>query len=320
MKVFVDLMIDWLQRHVDRHLRRTPWSFCWRTSVEQFIVSLALAYLLSVFITDSETPDERAIEEYWFAVVIVAPLFETFWFQVVPIGLARWFRMRFTSQVMISAVLFAWAHFPRGVVTGVCAGIIGGLYFGIGYAHWRKQSLWTALWTTAMAHSLHNFMVCVLIFPYAECLSGGVSWHYTTIRRDETIDVLYFTNASQELTFAVIADDLMPIAPTGQSFFGSYYGDIQVTLRRKKWKLDCTYSPQARRFTVGESEIELDSAMVVVVTSWSRSEVDYECMPIPIDLISINKIIAENQRLPLAIEEFLIEARSRENLQLPAKN
>ena len=82
-------MVGWLQRHVDRHLQRNPWSFCWRTSIEQFIVSLALAYLLSVFITDSATPDELPIEEYWVAVVIVAPLFETFWFQVVPIGLAR---------------------------------------------------------------------------------------------------------------------------------------------------------------------------------------------------------------------------------------
>ena len=228
--------------------------------------------------------------------------------------------MSFTSQVMISAVLFAWAHFPPGVVTGVSAGIIGGLYFGIGYAHWRKQSLWTALWTTAVAHSLHNFMVCVLIFPYAECVIGGVSWHHTTIRRDETIDVLYFTNARHELTFAIIADDLLPIAPTRQSFFGAYFGDIQVTLRQKKRKLDCTYSPQSCRFTVGESEIELDSAMVVVVTSWSRSEVDYEYVPIPADLIATNKIIAENQRLSLAIEEFFIESRSREKPQLPARN
>ncbi len=88
-----------------------------------------------------ELPEDQAIV----LILLLAPIFETLFFQTILIGLARLFRRSFRSQVLVSAIPFALIHFPEGVAVGVGAGVIGGLYLAYTYAHWARKSFWVLL-------------------------------------------------------------------------------------------------------------------------------------------------------------------------------
>jgi hypothetical protein len=63
-------------------------------------------------------------------------------------------------------VLFAAAHFTEGLAVGVGAGLVGGFYFAFTYVHRRERSRWTALWTTAVCHGIHNAIAILLLLPH----------------------------------------------------------------------------------------------------------------------------------------------------------
>lgn len=145
-----------LIRHFDRYKKRSPWSFCWRITIEGLIVGLAAVFLLNLLF---HLPGRRfgpATPVIFIEIVLMAPAIETFICQAFPIFFARVFRAGFRMQVLVSMVVFAVPHFGYGIASGICAGLIGGFYFGFTYAHWRQKSRWTAFWTTALSHSLHN--------------------------------------------------------------------------------------------------------------------------------------------------------------------
>lgn len=148
---------NWLRRHFWKHARRRPWSFCWRITLEGLLVSFIITLPLA-FVMD-ESP--RIVIDFplWFIVplaVLVAPIFETLFLQTMPIGIIRLFRGSFVLQIIISTLAFALAHIPEGFTTAISAGLVGGFYFAFTYAHWRRKSIWTAYWVTALGHGLRN--------------------------------------------------------------------------------------------------------------------------------------------------------------------
>lgn len=157
---------SWLIRHFDRYKKRSPWSFCWRITIEGSIVSLAAAFLLHILF---HLPGRRigaATPVLFIEAVLMAPVIETFICQGFPIFVARVFSASFRMQVFISMVVFAVPHFGHGIISGICAGLIGGFYFGFTYAHWRQKSRWTAFWIVALSHSLHNGFPFVLLLMH----------------------------------------------------------------------------------------------------------------------------------------------------------
>ena len=150
-------MREQLRRHFRKHARRKPWDFCWRTSLEGLIVSFAVVIPLSLIITQ----DPREMADWPAGKVIVlavlfAPLFETLLLQVIPISIARAFKAKIHTQIIISTILFAALHFPEGIAVGMGAGVVGGWYFAFAYARWARKSFWTALWVTTGAHLIRN--------------------------------------------------------------------------------------------------------------------------------------------------------------------
>lgn len=139
--------------------RFSPWTFTWRITLEGLAATLAVALVLGLVFPswNRETPEDLAV----FAIdaILIAPILETLLFQTLPIALARKLRARFTLQLLASVIPFAAIHFLYGPNAGIAAGLIGGFYFAYTYARWRKRSLWTALWTTGVSHSLHNLIV-----------------------------------------------------------------------------------------------------------------------------------------------------------------
>jgi len=97
--------------------------------------------------------------------VFFAPIFETLLLQALPIAIARLAKAGFWLQVLVSTVPFAGLHFLEGFSVGLGAGVVGGFYFAFTYAHWRQRSRWTALWTTALCHAIHNAMAVFMMLP-----------------------------------------------------------------------------------------------------------------------------------------------------------
>ena len=157
---------EWLQ---ERYKARDPWAFCWRITLEGMLASFALLIAAGVA--------ERALKADWKRdkakgkitradVLIRAPIFETLFFQAVPIGALSWMDASFGTQAIVSAFLFAAAHFENSTISGIAAGIPGGYYLAFSYAFWLPESFWTAFWVTALSHALHNL-------PPAMLISGG---------------------------------------------------------------------------------------------------------------------------------------------------
>ena len=161
-------MISWLKNHFQQYRTRSPWGFCWRITVEGLVVSLAIAALGKL----SGLPDRNfhfpfSLPVVLFLVVIVAPVIETLLLQALPIWIARRFKAIFAIQLIASCALFGAAHIPEGILTFVAAGLIGGFYFAFTYAHWRETSRWTAFWTTAASHSMHNGVAMLILIASA---------------------------------------------------------------------------------------------------------------------------------------------------------
>jgi hypothetical protein len=97
--------------------------------------------------------------------VLLAPIIETLVFQALPVGVARLFKASFRWQVAAATILFAAAHFTESIAVGVGAGLVGGFYLAFTYVHWRERSRWTAFWTTAVSHGIHNGIAAILLLP-----------------------------------------------------------------------------------------------------------------------------------------------------------
>ena len=159
---------NWIVRHFEKYRKRSPWSFCWRITIEGFVVAFVILGILNLLFYVPDIDLEMTAIEFLLLAVILAPVVETLIFQALPIFVARLCRARFAIQVLISMFLFAVPHFSEGPDVGVGAGIIGGFYSAFTYAHWRQKSRWTALWTTTVSHSLHNALAFVILLMVGE--------------------------------------------------------------------------------------------------------------------------------------------------------
>ena len=155
-------IIGWLRRY-EVH---TPWTFCWRITLEKLVVSIALAIPLGVIDVafrlgwmEDKLPD---IHPTFPDIVLRGPILETVIFQTIPIGLLSWMGASFGTQTAASAVLFALAHYTNSIGSGLISGNVGGVYLGYTYAYWLQFSFRKAFWITALSHSLGNLPAGVL--------------------------------------------------------------------------------------------------------------------------------------------------------------
>ncbi len=163
---------EWLQRYQ----AHDPWAFCWRITLERLLVCFAL--FIAVVVA------ERALKADWMRDkakdkttraddLIRAPILETLFFQAVPIGILSWMDASFGTQAVVSAFLFAAAHFGNSTMNGIVAGIPGGYYFAFSYAFWLPESFWTAFWVTALSHALHNLLPAMIPATAPICRAEG---------------------------------------------------------------------------------------------------------------------------------------------------
>jgi hypothetical protein len=159
--------MNWISEHFRRYRQRTPWDFCWRIAIEGTIVALAVAFILDL-LGVAERKIDISVPVLLVAGIVIAPLIETLIFQAFPIWIARLFKAKMSVQIICSVIPFLAAHAIEGLATGLAAGLITGSYLAFTYAHWREQKRWTAFWTTAVSHSIHNAIVITLALTLGE--------------------------------------------------------------------------------------------------------------------------------------------------------
>ena len=110
---------------------------------------------------DKKEEIEFTHDKAFYLPMVFAPIGETLFFQALPIALLSAAGFSAGTQFIVSAALFAWAHYVDHVGKGVGAGIPGGVYLGYPFVRWYPDSLWRAFWITAVSHSLHNLFAVI---------------------------------------------------------------------------------------------------------------------------------------------------------------
>lgn len=159
--------MNWIRNHFHRYRQRTPWDFCWRITIEGFLISLAVGIVLG-FLDLADRDLDMSLPVFVLFAVVLAPLLETLVLQALPVWIARLAKARFSTQVIASLVPFCFAHLVEGIGTAIAAGLVGGFYFAFTYAHWRESSRWTAFWTTSLSHAMHNAAAITLAVVLGE--------------------------------------------------------------------------------------------------------------------------------------------------------
>jgi hypothetical protein len=96
--------------------------------------------------------------------VIISPVSETFFLQLIPVVLARRLGYGEFYQFLSASVPFALIHFVSGLSVGVSAGVVFGIIFGLAFIVCSKDSYGRATAVTIAIHSIHNifFFLCIL--------------------------------------------------------------------------------------------------------------------------------------------------------------
>lgn len=132
------------------------------------ILSLAVEYGLGLLqVHDGLTGElwNHGIGFIFVMVVILAPPIETLMLQLVPILLARRVGLPTVLQFAMGSVPFAALHFTSGVVSGLAAGVVGGVILSLAYLTFVNQSRVLAFVVTMAVHSFHN-MVFWIVYAY----------------------------------------------------------------------------------------------------------------------------------------------------------
>jgi hypothetical protein len=159
--------MKWIKEHFQRYRERPTWDFCWRIAIEGTIVALAVSFIIESLGVPSREID-IGFWPFLFFGVVIAPIFETLIFQAFPVWIARLCKARFSVQLLASVMPFTIVHAIEGVQTGIAAGVVSGFYLAFTYVHWREHRRWTAFWTTAVSHSIHNAIVIPLALALGE--------------------------------------------------------------------------------------------------------------------------------------------------------
>jgi hypothetical protein len=157
--------MQWIYKHFEHHQNRTWWDFCWRTTLEKTLIAIIAAFCTEYFVTEpARSFGSSSKGQLIFYMVVLAPIVETFFFQAIPIGIARQFRTRLRTQILVSIVPFMLGHLVEGVGTGIAAGLIGGFYLAFTYATWvEKTTVGKAMLITVFCHALGNAIIVPII-------------------------------------------------------------------------------------------------------------------------------------------------------------
>ena len=164
--------LTWIGQHFQRHRSRSMSQFVLYITAEFFLINLLLFTFIDLFILPQDSRELSGTELGFLA--FIAPFFETWLLQALPVWLASRFKLTPRRQILSSMIVFSITHFlSNGLVNFLTAGLIGGFYLAFSYVHWRqKAGTATAFMLTSTVHLLYNSII-VLLYLFARNVAGG---------------------------------------------------------------------------------------------------------------------------------------------------
>jgi hypothetical protein len=158
-----------IQQHFENHLNRNALGFSFFIAIEAFLVATLIGILASILgAPERQIPVSDSV--FLGLALIFAPIFETLFFQAIPILLVRLCKGGVTIQIIISTLCFFGAHLGEGILTAICAGIFAGFYFAFTFSHWAKKGKWKAIWVTGLTHFIYNSFAMSIYFIAKQAL------------------------------------------------------------------------------------------------------------------------------------------------------
>jgi len=210
--------MGFLERHQAFYRQRGPFSFTLVVTLESLLISLLVGGILNVLVGIPE----RGLfylppVTLFLALVVLAPLLETFLFQVLPVVAGRKLGLSIRIQILLSMVFFAAAHFLVSWQVGLAAGVVAGTYLAFTFAFWLEhRGLGTAYLTTFSSHALRNlfgFLLIMLLLPAA----SRERIQYDTFTHPQLGTVWHFYDRDDSFLFAIVDEHLLERVPLSQS-------------------------------------------------------------------------------------------------------
>ena len=146
---------------------KDPKSFIFYVTVELSTVGLIFNSVIYNIVKNTTLfkpfGDEFSFFQLTMIGIFLAPLYETFFLQQIPILLARKLNVNLIFQFLISVCIFTICHSEHGFIHSIASGIIGGGYLAFSYLVFLRNSVWKAFFVTAMIHMLVNASMFFLL-------------------------------------------------------------------------------------------------------------------------------------------------------------
>ena len=160
------LMPQYWYLHLANLMTRGTIAFSAAIVIESLVISIAIAeFMVGPLGFSAESAlSRRSHTEMLVFGLAVAPIIETLFFQALPVAIVRRFDLRGSIRWLLIIAPFAFVHFDNGLVPGVSAGIVGGVYLGVCYWICRQRSYWFAFYVTAATHCVRNALAFAVFF------------------------------------------------------------------------------------------------------------------------------------------------------------
>ena len=200
--------MNFLKTHFQNYQKLSPFRFCLLITFESVLLSFVAGFIIELLWgVPIRSFVNLPVKRLFILLVILAPLIETLMFQTIPISITKWFKLSFSFQIFISFVLFSIAHFLVGWQVGISAGIIAGFYLAFTYTHWLTKSHLTAFWTTALSHSIRNFIAFILILIFLLQFEKE-KIQYDFFSNPNFGSIYHFHNSNENFVFSIIDENL----------------------------------------------------------------------------------------------------------------
>ena len=149
---------QFIERHFSRLESHGKSAYLWRSWLEASVIAFLVGNALQWVFPAGPRHDLEGLGGLHLLVLVavIGPIFETVFFQCLPLEIAASFGLQRPVRLLLSVVLFALMHHFAGVPTVVAAGGVAGFYFAFTYERWKRESLVAGVLMTFLLHSSYN--------------------------------------------------------------------------------------------------------------------------------------------------------------------
>ena len=159
--------MNFIKRHFKWLSNQEAKTFIIYVTVEFCAIGLFCNFAISSIVENTNSFKSFGNQFSFFQLAIIgiflAPIYETFFLQQIPILLVRKFKLNLIFQFLISVFIFAICHSEHGFIHAITSGIMGGGYLAFSYLVFLRHSVLKAFFVTATIHMLVNAIMLFLL-------------------------------------------------------------------------------------------------------------------------------------------------------------